>query len=281
MDRNAMAPIGPLRTHSGIAYWTIGKGPTVLTIHGGPGTDHSFFRPYLDPLAEDRQVVYFDLPGHGQSAPPTDYGLDTMAMAIGEVRDTLEVDHVSLIGSSYGGFLSLLYTLQKPGAVASLILVDTSASYGFRQESLETARQRGTPSMLAALDRLWNGSLQTDEEFHAAWRKILPLYFHQLQQREIRRIADGSSYRLETRKQILPTFQNYDVRHQLTTIDVPSLVMVGRHDWITSVAQAEELAARLAHSELLIFEESGHYPFIEETGSFLQKIQNWLTAHDI
>lgn len=204
-----------------------------------------------------------------------------MAMAIDDVRVTLGVDRVSLIGSSYGGFLSLLYAHQNPGSVAALILADTSASYGFRQQSLVTAKQRCTPSMLRALERLWDGSLESDEDFHADWCEVLPLYFHHLSQEEIERIADHSSYQLETRKQVLPSLRDYDLRHELSTIEAPSLVMVGRHDWITSVAQAEELAAGIPNSELVVFEKSGHYPFIEENGAFLRQVRDWLRTHGV
>jgi proline iminopeptidase len=200
-------------------------------------------------------------------------------MAIDDVRATLNVDQVSLLGSSYGGFLSLIYAHQFPEAISSMLLVDTSASYGFRNESLETAQQKGTPEMLAALGRLWDGSLETDEDFHIAWREILPLYFHRLPADEVRRIADRNSYCLETRKQILPSLQGYDVRTTLGTIHAPSLVLAGRHDWITSVTQSEELAAGLPHSELVIFEASGHYPFIDETDTFLRIADDWLRTN--
>jgi proline iminopeptidase len=144
-----------------------------------------------------------------------------MAMAIDDVRVTLGIDRVSLIGSSYGGFLSLLYAHRNPDSVASLILADTSASYGFRQESLAMAKQRGTPSMLRALEHLWNGSLESDEDFHADWREILPLCFYQFPREAIERIADHSSYRLETRKQILPSLRDYDLRAPNKTVVWP------------------------------------------------------------
>lgn len=200
-------------------------------------------------------------------------------MAIEDVRTSIGAKRVSVLGSSYGGFLSLVYALRNPHSVQSLILVDTSASYGFREESTATARRRATTSMLAALERLWDGTLEDDAAFRAAWREVLPLYFHRLPLENIQRLADKSAYRLDTRKRILPTFEHYDVRDALPTIAAPSLVMVGRHDWITSVAQAEELAAGLPNGELTVFEESGHYPFIEENETFIEKVRAWLTKH--
>ena len=268
----------PLRTASGIAYWTIGTGPAVVTVHGAPGTDHSFFRPWLDPLADGRTVVYFDLPGHGLSAASSDYSLDGMAESIEDVRVAIGAEQITLLGSSYGGFLSLTYALRHQDSIQALVLVDTSASYGFRDESLETATRRGTPGMLEALERLWNGSLQRDSDFHRDWREILPLYFHQLPVERVREIADEATYRLDTRKAILPTLLDYDVRQELAAIQVPTLVVAGRHDWITSIAHAHALASGIPHSDLMIFEESGHYPFIDETEHFLQVVEGWLAS---
>jgi proline iminopeptidase len=267
------------RTTSGIAYWSIGSGdPTIITVHGAPGTDHTFFRPYLNPLAGRQTLVYFDLPGHGDSLSTNDYSLHAMAESIEDVRMAVGAKRVTLLGSSYGGFLSLLYALQHQDRLKSLVLVDTSASYGFRGESLETAKRRGTPTMLEALERLWNGSLQTDSDFHRDWREILPLYFHQVALEDVRKIADTATYHLDTRKSILPTLRDYDIRNELESIRCPTLVIAGRHDWITSVAQAEALASGIPRSDLLIFEKSGHYPFIDEANHFLQCVEDWLVV---
>ena len=269
----------PRATSRGVAFDDRGDGPALVAVHGGPGTDHRLFRPFLDPLADDLRLVYFDLPGHGQSHLLDDYGLASMAGAIDDVRSALGTDAVALLGSSYGGFLALTYALAHPDAVSALVLVDTAASHGFREESLAVAARRGTPAMLASLDRLWDGSLTSDAEFQRAWRDIFPLYFHRLADAEIDALARRCGYTLETRRRILPTLRDYDLRERLGEIDVPALVIVGRHDWITSVRQAEELAAGLKRSELVVFAESGHYPFIEEPERFLAVVRDWLARH--
>ncbi len=202
-----------------------------------------------------------------------------MAGVIDDVRTTLGIGAIALLGSSYGGFLTLTYVLAHPDAVSALVLVGTSASHGFREESLQVAARRGTPTMLASLHRLWDGSLTSDAEFQRAWQDILPLYFHQLPKTEIDALAHRCSYTLETRQRILPTLQHYDLRARLSEIAVPALVVVGRHDWITSVRQAEDLVAGLKRGELVIFEESGHYPFIEERNRFLAVVRDWLAQH--
>lgn len=273
---------GPLlsaSTSRGIAFAERGRGSALLAVHGGPGTDHRLFRPFLDPLAEHLRLVFFDLPGHGESGPMEDPSLSSIAGSIDDVRIALEAEAVALLGSSYGGFLALTYALDHPRAVSALVLVGAAASHGFREESINVAKQRATPAMLASLHRLWDGSLPTDAAFQRAWRDIFPLYFHGLPDAEVDMLAQRCSYSLETRLRILPTLQRYDLRERLSEIDAPVLVVVGRHDWITSVRQAEELTAGLRRAELVVFEESGHYPFIEEQERFLAVVGAWLAAH--
>ena len=279
MPSGGPEPILPRATGRGVAFDDRGRGPALVAVHGGPGTDHRLFRPFLDPLAASLRLVYFDLPGHGQSRPAGDYGLPAMAEAIDDVRDALGPDAIALLGSSYGGFLALTYALAHPDAVSALVLVGTSASHGFREESRKVAARRGTPEMLASLDRLWDGSLRSDAEFQRAWRDIFRLYFHRLPKTEFDALANRCTYTLETRRRILPTLLHYDLRRRLREIEAPALVVVGRHDWITSVAQAEELVTGLKRGELVIFEESGHYPFIEERDRFLALVRAWLAQH--
>lgn len=113
------------------------------------------------------------------------------------------------------------------------------------------------------------------------WRTILPLYFHELSAREIDCSAARITFRLATRKAVLPTFAEYDLRPRLRQILAPALVVVGRHDWITSVGQAEVLADGLRHSQLEVFKQSGHLPFVEEPERFLAVVGEWLDAQEV
>jgi proline iminopeptidase len=268
------------QTPGGLAYEVVGeRGPCVLAVHGGPGMDHASLRPWLDPLAERVRLVYFDLPGHGRSAAPSDHSLEAMADAVDDLAEHLQAERVVLLGHSYGGFVSLTCALRHPRRVAGLLLVDTAPSSGFRAESMAVASSRATPPMLEALDRLWRGVLTTDAEFGRDWRTVLPLYFHQLSAEQVEQAAAGITYRIATRKAVLPTFAEYDVRPRLAEIRAPALVIVGRHDWITGVSQAEAMASGLTGSRLVIFEHSGHLPFVEEPDRFLAVASEWLAEH--
>jgi proline iminopeptidase len=260
-----------------IAIEVAGSGrETILAVHGGPGTDHRLFRPELDRLGEFARVVYFDLPGHGRSPAPDDFSLETIAESLEEARLAAGAERVTVLGSSYGGFLSLLYALAYPQRVARLILVDTSSSGSFRARSIAIAHERASEAMLAAFERLWSDALADDDDFRASWRTLFPLYFARTAPAEIDAYAARTSYNLATRRAILPTLVEYDVRSRLASLRMPALVIVGARDWITPPEEARELAAALPNARLVVFESSGHYPFLEEEERFARVVEAFL-----
>jgi len=88
-------------------------------------------------------------------------------------------------------------------------------------------------------------------------------------------------HRLDVRDFIIShEYATYDCRSELARIECPTLVAVGRHDWICPVDQAEEIHALVPHSELSIFERSGHSPHVEERPAFIQRLGRFFeSAH--
>ena len=108
VDGPALVPDGPrMRTR-----------PTVVLIHGGPGSyDHSYFKPYFTRLADLAQVVYVDLRDHGRSArhDPALWSLETCADDVRAFCDALGIDRPIVLGHSLGGFIVALYGARHPG----------------------------------------------------------------------------------------------------------------------------------------------------------------------
>ena len=72
-----------------------------------------------------------------------------------------------------------------------------------------------------------------------------------------------------------------DQRALLPKIKSPTLVIAGRQDAFTSWPQADRIAARMPHAEVVVFERSGHFPWIEEPDSFFDTVLGWLRSHDV
>jgi len=66
------------------------------------------------------------------------------------------------------------------------------------------------------------------------------------------------------------------LREKLANINVPVLILCGRYDWITPVSQSKILNKKINNSELVIFENSGHWVYIEEEELFLNTVNKWL-----
>lgn len=88
--------------NNSVAFTENGQGPAVVLLHGLFGSGDNLAQLAND-LAADHRVVSIDLPGHGHSAPLKDYAHASMASAIAELLDELNLKQISLIGHSLGG----------------------------------------------------------------------------------------------------------------------------------------------------------------------------------
>ena len=103
--------------------------PTALLLHGGPGFDHSNFKPDLSPLADVAQLVYLDHRGQGRSdrTAPDRWTLNHWADDVKAFCEALEINRPNVMGHSFGGFVAMAYAMRHPGHPAKLILSSTAA----------------------------------------------------------------------------------------------------------------------------------------------------------
>src|SRR5438477_4612270 len=134
--------------------------PVAFVVHGGPGGDHSSFKPVLAPLAERMQLVYFDHRGQGRSArgDPAAYTLDENVEEMEALRRHLGLGPIVSIGTSYGGMVALAHAARYPAAVSHLVLVVTASHSGFNARAREIVAARGTAEQKAVCLTLWAGA---------------------------------------------------------------------------------------------------------------------------
>ena len=264
----AFATVGGRRLH----YVRIGSGPPVFVLHGGPGMEHYYFRPQLDALAEDWSVVYIDQPGHGLSErfPPSEpYTIAGAVAAVDGLRHALAYEKIALLGHSYGGFVSQLYALAHGRHLSALVLVDTAPSWEWNLEASRNIARHGDD-----LQRNLPRGLSDDERI----RIQFPIYFDPPDRAASEAFMDRAilSYRPWRELAASQAFRTYDVRPRLGEIGVPTLVLVGEGDLITTPNQAAILHSGIAGARLLVFPETGHNPFLEEEAAFLSAVAGFL-----
>ncbi|HEY2979540.1 MAG TPA: alpha/beta fold hydrolase [Anaerolineales bacterium] len=272
------ATLNGIRIH----YSVRGSGPPLLAHSGGPGMDA---RGWDDFAGLDRyfSIIAIHPRGSGLSdpAPGDAYLLPDYAADLEALRVHLGLEKPALIGWSHGGMVAQEYAITYPDALSKLILFDTSAYFGEFLGDVEAAVQAFKvepwyPESLAALKKEWAGEYETDEDMRRLWVQEMKFYF-----KDFNRNAEAYGERtqgLPLRMLPLKVFNDreaptMDLRPRLKAILVPTLIIVGRHDFITNVAMAEEMQKHIPNARLEIFEDSGHFALVEEPDKFRELVR--------
>ena len=258
--------------------------PTMIVHHGAPGLG-SRAEPLrsFSPLSDVLRVVVFDARGSGHSGMTPPFTHDQWVADVDALRAHCGAHRIVMAGGSYGGFIAMEYALRHRERVAALVLRDTSAHNGFR----EAARRNALDSPRVAVDidrydRIMEGRCRDDADLEACWRVIVPLYDHDPDPTRVEERLTSTIYRAATHNwAFAENMPSYDLRSRLAEIRCPTLVTVGRHDWITPVAASEEIAALIPGARLVVFEQSGHSPQLEEPERFQQVVRDFLTGAGI
>nr|WP_281377018.1 alpha/beta fold hydrolase [Deinobacterium chartae] len=250
-------------------------------MHGGPGMsgrwgDWATFQP----LTDRYQLVSYDQRGSGESEGAEPYSHAQFVADLEALRLRLNLGKIVVLGGSYGGFIALEYALAHPENLHAVILRDTAASNRFEGTSKQRALASGLPMDEETLDRLFAGRLRDDEDFRQSYAMIQPLYNVNYDPEEGARRLARIPFRHETHNWAFSRNQpDYDLTGRLHEIQLPVLVTVGRHDWITPLEASEEIARGIPNAELVVFENSGHSPQLEETERFLDVVRDFLARH--
>jgi proline iminopeptidase len=255
----------------------LGTGAPLVALHGGFGLDHSYFRPWLEALP--LQLVLPDLRGCGRS--PRDgietAGFDTMSADVDGLRAELGLEKWTVLGHSFGSYLALDYAHRHPDRVERLILVGGAPALDYPDVINANLVKRGTPEQTALLQKAMFAPLESDDEFRTAWNLILPLYFRSWDPKIGAQMDQKMIYSAPGLFHGFRMLSHFSALPWLHDLQMPALVMGGRHDWIAPPAQgAQRLARGLPHARLVFFEESGHFPFIEENQRFLSVLREFV-----
>ena len=253
--------------------------PVAFVIHGGPGGDHSSFKPVMSPLAERMQLVYFDHRGQGRSArgDPAKYTLDENVEDMEALRRHLGLGPIVSIGTSYGGMVALAHAARHPASVSHLIAVVTAAHGGFIKRAQEILAERGTPEQREVSAPVWQGAIMDRAQMQRFYAVMGPLYSRR---HDPAAAALGHERTLHEPEPLNRAFggflRDFDLRPELGRITAPTLVIAGRHDWICPPEFSEEIARLVPRAELRIFENSSHSIRADEPRALLDAIAGFV-----
>jgi L-proline amide hydrolase len=278
--------------HRGYRTWyrcvgDLGAGAVpLLTLHGGPGSTHNYFAP-LERLAGERPVVLYDQIGCGRSDRPPDmeWSVEVFREEVDAVREQLGLERVHLLGTSWGGMLAQEHALSGATGIVSLVLSSTLATLALWNEEQLELRARLPPDVIEVLDRHEQAGTYDDPEYERAMEAYFDRHFYRgpKPRPELERMAAEKAtdvYRAMQGPNEWTTtgaLKGWDTRARLHEIDVPTLVVRGRHDMCTHKVAAE-LVNGIRGAQEVVFEHSSHTPVLEETDRYLAIVSAFLRS---
>src|ERR671928_796126 len=128
----------------------VGNGFPLIVLHGGPGLDHTTFRPWLDPLGDEFRLLYVDERGQGRSerVDPETLSLEVFARDVDLLAEALGLDRFALLGHSFGAIVTTWHATEVGTAAAYVISGGADASelmIADVEASLEAMGEAGEP----------------------------------------------------------------------------------------------------------------------------------------
>jgi len=225
----------------------------VLLTHGF-GASQAMWAPNLDALGVDRQVLTWDLPGHGASSGFSQLSHDGCIAEMLALLDVLGAPRAVVGGMSLGGYLSLLFCARHPERVAALLLVDTGP--GFRDDGAREAWNAWVGELADDLEARGPAALRPGPESAAA-----------------EHAAGGGG--LAAAARAILTQRDAEAFASLRKIAVPTLVVVGAQD-DRFLAAADAMADRIPSARKITIEGAGHAANMDQPADFDRAVREFL-----
>lgn len=285
----------PLPDHN-LAWYERGSGPTVLCLSGGPGDDHTYLRPVVEPLTSQFRWVLYDQRGTGRSVlehvDEQTVHVDCLVEDLEALRVQLGEDRIRLVGHSWGANLALLYSATYPDHVDRVALV----GLGPLDDELGAVASANLMKPLSMAERQEHALLSKQNrqavegndrdsmaESHA---QRLPLWARgafyspdRAMQFVEEYLAAGAHRKLNIRmnRLALASYRKVSIWDRLDGVSAPVLVLYGYQDF-EPITQAYLIRERIPQTRISFLNECGHEPWREQPEAFYRELGKFLAA---
>ncbi len=270
-DKMHRQPEGLRRVHAGQIELNVidrGSGMPVLFVHGFP-LDQAMWEAQISSVSRRRRAIAPDLRGFGTSqVVPGTASMEQMAEDLDRMVDALAIrEPIVLCGLSMGGYVAFQFWRKYASRLRGLVLCDTRAvadtpeGAAARHAMVEQMLHSGPDVVAQAmLPRLF--ARQTAQEHPELMERWL---------QKIRATApEGMAAALRGMA------GRPDVRNDLPRIEVPTLVIVGEHDAISTVDEMRAMAEAIPGSQCVVIPNSGHVTSLENPAAFNAALESFL-----
>ncbi|MGW4433314.1 proline iminopeptidase-family hydrolase [Streptomyces tendae] len=284
-------PFGEYQTWYRVTGDLSSGSPAVVVVHGGPGSTHDYLQNMAVLADHGWPVVHYDQLGNGGSTHLPGRGADfwTVDLFLAELDNLLTrldiADDYILFGQSWGGLLVARHASLKPAGLRGLVIANAPASYPLWLQEMEVLRAQLPPGVNETLLRHEAAGTTDSEEYYEA---MGPFYDrHVCRLKPWPRDYQASFYEVyndptvyfamngPSEFHVIGTLRDWGVEDCLPDIEVPTLVLSGRHDEATPVT-VRPYAELIPRARWEIFEDSSHLPHLEEPERFVEVMLGYL-----
>lgn len=259
-------------------------GPAMIVHHGAPGLgSRAEPKRSFGAFADRMRVIVFDARGSGESSDDEPFTHEQWVADVDAIREHFGYERIVMAGGSYGGFIAMEYAIAHPDRVRALVLRDTAADTAHDHLAVERARSTDRAVIPEwVIERIGTGHFESNEQLREYWKSILPLYDHDHDPAADAAKLAATRFHYRTHNAAFgQNMPRYDLKPELPRVACPTLVTVGRHDWRTPVGASQVIADLIPDSRLVVFENSGHSPQLEEPELFQRVVRDFLDSAGI
>lgn len=280
---------------NGVNHWIKVEGREretipLIIVHGGPGGNLYVFERTIGPLlSKNRTVVYYEQRGCGRSESPDcndAYTIKDLTNDFDEIHKWLGAEKVDLLGYSFGGELALEIADAFPNKINKVILSSPSLIGLKTQYLIQIAgfMSIADPAFISTVERILGDTGTIEEKYLSVWKaadtEIVDRLFFEDQghAKDYRRLTEES--KMTNTGLMLKAIQNnppeVSLIERLKDIKHDILIITGVYDRNSGVAISNLIHRQLVNSNLVLFERSAHFPFMEEPELFIEKVKFFL-----
>ncbi|MDF0732065.1 alpha/beta hydrolase [Pseudomonas entomophila] len=254
-------------------YFDAGAGTPVVLLHGLGNSGRAWSDQVAALLRLEHRVIVPDLLGHGASSDaPASISARGQALGILALLDHLGLESAQLVGLSLGGMVALELACEVPAAVESLAVAGTFLTMK-------------APHRAQMLDEWIDALAQPDgclKRFKATWPALVGESFAASPQGQ--RLyqawhAQAATQGAQNQINWCQGMKHYDLSERLQRIDAPTLVLACEHDRMSPVAEADEIARRIARCRRVTLTGEGHVFNVPHALAFNYELAFFLQEH--
>jgi proline iminopeptidase len=264
-------------------YEVLGKGEPVVLLSGGPGFSPEYLRPVAEALSKKYSIVLFHQRGTGKSTLAkydTTMELKKLVADLEALRRELKQEKLTLVGHSFGGILSMMYAREHPDRIHALALIDSGGPTLAAVQKFNANLEARFSEDEKARIKEWSDPEKKKNDHKRAVLEITKAktaaYFFDRSKAHL--LIDGldeTSFNDAVFWAIAMQMGALDLRAGLEKVKAPVIVIHGKGDPLES---ADEVHATFPGSRLLLLENAGHFPWLEQPEKFNAALDGFLAG---